>query len=148
MTICLFLALAGGLAVSCSDAKRDEIDNRMENISRDVDTANREARESFTRERDEFSIKVDRMMEKNRQDIAELKEKAKTKKENARKDYDEAIDKLERKNDELKAKLTNYKYESKDKWESFKEEFSHDMDELGASISDLFKDNVKDKDHH
>jgi hypothetical protein len=40
--------------------------------------------------------------------------------------------------------LESYKDEGKEKWESFKKEFNHDMDELGKSIKDLFKDNVKD----
>ncbi len=43
----------------------------------------------------------------------------------------------------MKKKMENYKEEGKDKWEIFKAEFSHDMDELGKAFKDLTVKNVK-----
>jgi hypothetical protein len=43
----------------------------------------------------------------------------------------------------MKDKMNGYKAEGKDKWENFKTEFNHDMDELGNALSDLGKNNVK-----
>lgn len=58
-------------------------------------------------------------------------------------EYEKIINDLERKNDDLKAKISTYKDNSKDAWESFKREFSHDMEELGESLKDLSENNVK-----
>lgn len=93
------------------------------------------------REKEEFAARVNKRIEKNRQDIADLKAKAKTKKAESKKQYDKTINDLEKKNDELNAKLDNYGDESKEKWENFKEEFNHDLDRMGQAIGDLFRDN-------
>ena len=53
------------------------------------------------------------------------------------------IDELEQKNSELKKRLDDYKADGKEKWEKFKAEFSHDMDELGKAFKDLTVKNVK-----
>ena len=39
--------------------------------------------------------------------------------------------------------MDDYKVEGKDKWEKFKTEFSHDMDELGKGFKDLTVKNIK-----
>jgi Holliday junction resolvase RusA-like endonuclease len=39
--------------------------------------------------------------------------------------------------------MDDYKAESKDQWESFKTEFSRDMDNLGKAFKDLSEDNIK-----
>ena len=43
----------------------------------------------------------------------------------------------------MKKRLEDYKADSKDKWESFKTEFNHDMDELGSAFKDLTVKNTK-----
>ena len=50
---------------------------------------------------------------------------------------------LEQKNTELKKILSDYKDEGQDKWTSFKNEFNHDMDELGKAFKDLTVKNLK-----
>ena len=37
----------------------------------------------------------------------------------------------------MKKRMDDYKADGKDKWEIFKAEFSHDMDDLGKSIKDF-----------
>ncbi len=60
-----------------------------------------------------------------------------------RSNYDKKIDALELKNKELKAKLDNYPASGKSTWEQFKNEFSHDMDELGSALKDFAVNNEK-----
>ena len=43
----------------------------------------------------------------------------------------------------MKKKLEDYQAEGKDSWETFKTEFSHDMDALGNAFKDLTVNNVK-----
>ncbi|MBK6911339.1 MAG: hypothetical protein IPH10_10505 [bacterium] len=60
-----------------------------------------------------------------------------------RAEYDKKIDALELKNKELKARLVNYPETGKSSWEQFKNEFSHDMDELGSALKDFAVNNEK-----
>lgn len=64
------------------------------------------------------------------------------------------LDELEKKNAELKEKLDKRGKEfkedvkemnqsAKEEEQKFEREFTHDMDELGTALKDLFKDNVK-----
>jgi hypothetical protein len=50
---------------------------------------------------------------------------------------------LEQKNSDLKKKLDGFKEESKDKWDKFKAEFNHDMEELGKAFKEFTVKNTK-----
>lgn len=91
-----------------------------------------------------YRTEQEKKIAENEMQIAELRaKKDKVKKENLAK-YDAEINKLEQKNKDLKKRIVkNYKNEGKEKWEAFKKEFNHDMDELKRSLQNLFKDNVK-----
>ncbi len=52
----------------------------------------------------------------------------------------ERIEALEQRNRDLRLKITAYETNKTD-WEKFKEEFNHDVDELGKAIGDIFTDN-------
>jgi acetyl-CoA carboxylase alpha subunit len=77
--------------------------------------------------------------------IANLKTKKNQVKKEKLTNYETKINELEKRNNELRKKIiVNYKDQGVNKWESFKKEFNHDMDELGLSLKNLFKDNVKE----
>jgi hypothetical protein len=95
--------------------------------------------DDYKKFRDEQQKKI----EDNKKMIADLRSKKDKVKEENKAAYDYKIDAMEKKNDEMRKKIVeNYKDEGKEKWESFKKEFNHDMDELGGSIQDLFKNNA------
>jgi len=48
---------------------------------------------------------------------------------------------LEQKNRDLKNTLEGYKDEGQDKWVEFKANFNRDLDGIGKTMKDLFKDN-------
>ena len=79
---------------------------------------------------------------KNDERIAELKKQKANTDKTVNAAYQKRIDALQQKNTELRSKITEYKY-NESKWEQFKREFNHDMDELGKSLKDIGKDNVK-----
>jgi hypothetical protein len=69
--------------------------------------------------------------------IAEFKARiSKEKKENIAK-YEKTIAELEQKAGDMKKKLEDFKVEGKDKWDSFKLKFDHDMDELGKALKNF-----------
>jgi acetyl-CoA carboxylase carboxyltransferase component len=51
--------------------------------------------------------------------------------------FDKILIDLEQKNSDLRKKLDEFKEESQDKWQIFKTEFSHDMDELEKAFQDF-----------
>ena len=69
---------------------------------------------------------------KEKMEEAGLKVKAK---------FSEEVAVLEQKNRDLKKKLEEYKDQGQSKWEEFKTNFKHDMDGIGKTMKDLFKDN-------
>ena len=54
--------------------------------------------------------------------------------------YSKDVTALEQRNSNLKKKLEEYKNEGTSKWQEFKTNFKHDMDGLGKTMKDLFKD--------
>ena len=73
------------------------------------------------------------------------KEKAKLKSQlnTADKKIQEEKEKLKQRNADFEEDMKTFNESVVTKNESFQREFKHDMDELGTSIKDLFKDNVK-----
>jgi len=69
--------------------------------------------------------------------IADLKIKIAKEKTGVKQDYEKKLVALENKNNELKKKLTDFKDDGKENWISFKNEFNHDMDELGKAFKGL-----------
>ena len=92
-----------------------------------------------------YRLEQEKKIVENDKLIKELKTKKNQVKKEKLINYENKIKELEKKNNELRKKIVvNYKDEGVNKWESFKKEFNHDMDELGQSLKNLFKDNVKE----
>lgn len=69
--------------------------------------------------------------------IGELKARISNEtKENLAK-YENKLAELEQKTSDMKKKLEEYKEEGKEKWDSYKLKFNHDMDELGKALKNL-----------
>jgi hypothetical protein len=92
----------------------------------------------FDKEWKKFKVNADIQIDKNDKRIAEFKVKIKGAKEDLRVQYNKDIVVLEQKNSDLKKELREYKYESKDKWEEFKQGFNRDMKSVGNSIKNFF----------
>ncbi|MBN1183637.1 MAG: hypothetical protein JXB49_15205 [Bacteroidales bacterium] len=73
--------------------------------------------------------------------IAEFKEKLINEKKANRAIYEKKLAELEQKNSEMKAKLEQYREEEQDKWSAFKDDFNHDMEELGKALKNFSIEN-------
>lgn len=92
-----------------------------------------------------YRLEQEKKIAENDKLIKELKTKKNEVKKEKLINYENKIKELEKKNNELRKKIVvNYKDEGVNNWESFKKEFNHDIDELGQSLKNLFKDNVKE----
>jgi hypothetical protein len=69
--------------------------------------------------------------------IEGIKAKFENGKSDVKAGYKKSIAELEQKNAEMKKRLINYKAEGKSKWEIFKIQFNHDMDDLGNEFKKL-----------
>ena len=69
--------------------------------------------------------------------IGELKARIAKEKKGNLANYEKKLAELEHKTSELKKKLEEYKEEGKEKWDSYKLKFNHDMDELGKALKNF-----------
>ncbi|HEX8515487.1 MAG TPA: hypothetical protein VF868_04750 [Bacteroidia bacterium] len=131
----IIAAVAGiaGVLTSCQ-TKEQKLENAQENVA--------EANEDLRNAQREFREDSENRLRENDRDFETYRSDIKNEKEDVRVEYERRIDSLEQKNKALRVKL-NQDYDNNDKWESFKREFNHDMDELKTSLKDMRKNNVK-----
>lgn len=136
------IMLTGSISLlSCNNSTdtTDSDDKRDTTIIEDRDnTAN--DRVATAEEWAEFKREAEQKIDANEKRIAELREKRKKAGKVMDKVYEERIEALQERNRNLRLKITNYETNKTD-WDKFKEEFNHDMEELGKAIGDIFKDN-------
>lgn len=147
MTVAASLFVAGAMFTACNspEKKVDKAWEKAEDAKEDLSDAKEDlakARQDSVDDVAKYKVIWANQISKNEDLIAEYrltidKMKDKEAKAKAKKDADE----LERKNNEMKAKLE--KSDKDSNWDKFKREFEYDMDQLGKSIADLFKDNKK-----
>ncbi|MEI6682471.1 MAG: hypothetical protein WCO44_07575 [Bacteroidota bacterium] len=135
------MLLAGALMTGCTTSA-EKVDNAQDKVSqanKELDQANKEYLadvESYKKETAERIAANDKALSDLKASIAQDKHAVKA-------DYNRRIAVLEQKNAEMKMKMAGYQANGKAQWQSFKAEFSHDMDELGKAFKDLTVKNVK-----
>ena len=134
------VVLAAAVFTSCQ-TKEEKVADAQENVQEAKEELS-EAKAELNAEYPAYRTEVENRIKMNEERIAQLRKNI----GNGGKPLDaeraKRIDELEEKNAQLRARLVGYETERSD-WESFKREFNHDMDELGAAIEDLGKDNKK-----
>ena len=136
-TLALTTFVAGTILISCS-TPAEKVNTAEANVQQ-ADQELDEAKAEYER----FKLESDQRIAANEKRIAELKAYSKNVKKDMKDGYEKTIAELEAKNEIMKAKVRDYKAEGNEKWQSFKREFNHDMDELGAALKDLTENNAK-----
>lgn len=143
------LFVAATLLTSCQSPEK-KVENATEKVAEAKQeltdaqkTAQMEAQKAsdaaeWQKVKAEWNLKV----KENEKEVADLK--VKMKKEGKKMDaaYKEKVDMLEKKSTALKNRIADYD-KSPSEWESFKREFTHDMDEFGKAFKDLTVDNKR-----
>lgn len=133
--------ITGSILTGCNTPV-EKVENAQNNVieaNKDLDKANEEYLADITNYRKETADKI----AANEKSIAGFKARAAHEKKDTKADYKKKIAELEQKDSDMKKRMDDYKVEGKEKWELFKAEFSHDMDELGKAFKDLTVKNVK-----
>ena len=140
-SIITLAVITSTLLLSC-ETKAGKVENAENNVieaNQDLSKAN----EAYLIEVEAYKKETSEKITANEKSIADFKLRIEQEKKEAKSDYKKKIAALEEKNNDMKKTMDDYKAEGKDKWESFKAEFNHDMEELGKAFSDLGKNNVK-----
>jgi hypothetical protein len=136
-TLMMSAILIGGCSTSAEKVENAQKDVTQANI--DLDKANRAYEEDIAN----YRAETDNKILANNKSIAEFNARIELEKKEAQADYRKKIVELEQKNSDMKKKLDDYKMTGKENWETFKTEFSRDMDELGKALSGFTKNNDK-----
>lgn len=147
-TISIFFAAAIA-AASVSGSCNEPSERKVERSGERVEEAKEELREAelkYAEEWGQFKAEAQRRMMDNENELYKYRERTRT--DNAFRDrYDKRITELEEKNEALRRRLDAYDRENREvrmsKWEQFRTEFNHDMDEMGNSLKGFGKDDVK-----
>ncbi|MBP7809206.1 MAG: peptidase M23 [Bacteroidia bacterium] len=138
----LTIAAITSIALMSCGTKAEKVENAEEKLieaNQDLNKAN----EDYLTEVEAYKKETAEKIAANEQSIAEFKLRVENEKKEAKEDYKKRIAELEQKNSDMKKVIDEYQAEGKDKWESFKTEFNHDMEELGQAFKDLGKNKVK-----
>ncbi len=137
------ITISGSLIMGCDNASPSE---KVEEAQTEVVQANQnldEANDAYKAEIESYRIESDEKIAANERSIKEFRARVNQEKKEAKAEYVRKIEMLEKKNSDMKMKLDDYTAEGKEKWEMFKAEFNHDMDEMGNAIKDIGVKNVK-----
>jgi hypothetical protein len=99
--------------------------------------------ETVSRQYLAFKKEVNQKIDENKKEIERLKEKIAGKKEGVDAYYFDRVKRVEKKNADLSRRLDRFNEKASVKWEEFKRDITHDMDDLRSSIDDLFQEDKK-----
>lgn len=133
------LVFAGFTSCESPQKKVDDAQSEVEAANKALEVANAEYIAEVEAYRQEKAVAI----AANDSTIVAVRLRMANEKKNVKADYEKTIADLEQRNRVLKAKMDNYNDEGKERWESFKQEFNRDMDELGTALKDLTVDNKK-----
>jgi len=146
LVLVITLFMIGAFMTSCqwssekSDNVQEKVKDTKEKVVDSIKVRNQAIRDSIQ----VFKRESEEIISSNEKKLTELKGKLANEKKEDRAVLEKKLTELEQKNSDIKEKLENYKDEGQDKWEMFKAEVNHDMNELGKAFKDLTVKNVNE----
>ena len=125
--------LAGTLLTGCGKAAEEKVGEAKQTLN--------DARAEYLKEWEAFKAASEQQIAANEKRIDAFREKMEKAGTKVKAQYKKDVEALKQKNHELKKKLEEYKDEGQGRWEEFKTNFKRDMDGIGKTMKDLFKDN-------
>ncbi len=136
----IIILLAGMFVTGCEKTPEQQ----MKAVDENVGKAKQELKDAQTdlqAEWQKFKSASEQQIDANEKKIDAFKDKMEASGPRVKAKYNKEVAKLEKKNHDLKQTLDDYKIEGKGKWEEFKTNFTRDMDDIGKTMKDLFKEN-------
>ncbi len=139
LTVVVFIA---AVTFSACDSPAEKVDDAKENVTQAKENLS-QAQHDYQTEVANFKNETNQKIIDNDKMIADIKIKIANVKMDTRATCEKQIVSLEQKNVDIKKRLDEYKEDDLEKWQSFKTEFNHDIDELGMALHDFTVDNKK-----
>ena len=145
VTLALALPVTAIMITGCqsSDTNVEKAREKLKEAKEQVVVANQELIRSlndsiqlFKRENEEIIISYEKS-------LTEIKTRLANEKEETQIILEKKLATLEQNSGEMKIRLQEYREDGRENWVSFKNEFNHDMEELGTAFKDLTVNNVK-----
>jgi len=136
------IALITGTVFTSCNSSADRVDNAEQALI-DADKELKEANEAYLLDIENYRMETADKIAANNKSIADFNLRIENEKKEVKAEYKKQIAELEQKNSDMEKKMDDYQADGKQKWEAFKTEFSHDMDELGKAFTDLTVNNTK-----
>jgi preprotein translocase subunit SecF len=138
-------ALFCGLVLTNCNTPTEKVDNAEEVVidaNIDANNALEKANQEYLKDMENFRIETAEKFASNDKSVIDFNTRIVNEKKEAKANYQKQITDLEQKSSDMKKRIDDYKAEGKEKWNIFKTEFNHDMDELGLAFKDLTIKNV------
>ena len=142
----ILLAIIVSISISsCNNSPKakevnlNEAEKDLENAKDDLYEAITDSVYDFNKYKSSIQIKL----VENEKVITDLKAKINDKDRKTQTLYYKQLENLQLKNTKLKLKIENYKQGPTEKWELFKVDFNNELNDLGESISNTAKNNMK-----
>ncbi|MGA2624863.1 MAG: hypothetical protein ABSF91_13475 [Bacteroidota bacterium] len=132
--------MAGTLLMGCKKSSEQKVEASKDTAGQ-AEQDLKKAQTDYRAEWQTFKTESEQKIDANEKRIDAFKEKIEKAGTKVKRKYNKAVAELEQKNRDLRQKLEDYKDDGQTRWEEFKTNFSNDMDSLGTTIKDLFKDN-------
>ncbi|MFZ0427379.1 MAG: hypothetical protein WAO20_04625 [Acidobacteriota bacterium] len=128
-------SVAGMFLVGCGRTSEPSVEASSQQL--------KDAKADYIAEWNKFKSQSEQQIKANEERIEAFKENLEETDASAdtKTKYHKAVAELEQKNRDLGRALDEYRDEGEGKWEVFKSNFSHDLDAVGNTIQDLFKEN-------
>jgi hypothetical protein len=132
-TFAVIGCMAGIFFAGCEKAPEQKVERANQEL--------KDAKADYRAEWQKYKTDSEEQIKANEDRIDAFKAKMEKADRKTKAKYNKAVAELEQKNRDLKRRLEEYKDEGESKWQEFKTNFSHDMDGVGNTMKDLFKDN-------
>ena len=133
------ICISGTVFTGCqSSAKKVEnAEDKLANAKDDVADAQRDlikARQDSIADYQQFKKESEEKFQAHEKSIADFKARIAKEKSDKKEAYEKEIARLEQKDTDMRKRLEDYNEVNKEKWETFKKNFNHELDELGESL--------------
>jgi uncharacterized membrane protein YgaE (UPF0421/DUF939 family) len=151
LSIAIIGLSSGMLFTGCNNPPEKKIEQSQEDMheaERKAEQDKLEAQNKYEEDWLKFKNETEERLKSNEAELARYRENSGKMKKTDRADYDAKLVRLEEQNKDLRRRMDEYnnepdKEKRRDRWEEFKREFNHDMDELGNAFRDLGENNKK-----
>ncbi len=130
----VLLLIAGALLTGC-EKTRENANEKVKQANQDM----ADAQAQYDKEWQQFKSDTELKIDANQKQIDDFKAAMKTTSKKFKSKYKNEVLTLEQKNIELRKKLNDYKFDGKDNWEKFKQDFNNNMDSVGNALKGIFE---------